>query len=81
MIPGVQTRELRRIGKTAGLSDAQLDACLTDGEKARAMVATWAKNGEEHDISGTPSFIIDGEKYSNMSYAEFSEILDEKLGE
>ncbi len=79
--PATVAANLRRIGKTAGLSDAQLDACLADGAKAQALVATWEKNQAEDDISSTPSFIIDGTKYSNMSYEEFSALLDEKLVE
>jgi protein-disulfide isomerase len=29
------------------------------------------------DIESTPSFVINGTKYSNMSYADISVILDE----
>jgi protein-disulfide isomerase len=71
---------LRRIGKTAGLTDAQLDACLSDGEKAQTLVAWYQQNAEADGIEATPSFIIDGRKYSNMPYADFTEILDDKLG-
>ncbi|MDO7630516.1 MAG: DsbA family protein, partial [Loktanella sp.] len=31
-------------------------------------------------INSTPSFLIDGEKFSNMAYPEFQKILDEKIG-
>jgi protein-disulfide isomerase len=43
-------------------------------------VATYQKNADADGIESTPSFLIDGQKYSNMSYEEFSTILDEKLG-
>lgn len=72
---------LRRIGKTAGLNDEQLDACLSDAAKAEAMVATWEQNAARDDVRATPSFIINGEKYSNMSYGDFEQVLNEKLGE
>lgn len=72
---------LRNIGKVAGLSDEDLDACMSDAETAQALVGWYRANAEEHNIEGTPSFIINGEKYSNMSYADFAEVLDEKLAE
>jgi protein-disulfide isomerase len=71
---------LRTIGKTAGLTDEALDACLTDGETAQAMVATFEENSARDGIDSTPSFLIDGQKYGNMSYEDFARILDEKLG-
>jgi protein-disulfide isomerase len=71
---------LRRIGKTAGLTEERLDACLSDADKAETLVAWYRQNAEADGIDATPSFVIDGRKYSNMSYAEFSEILDGKLG-
>jgi protein-disulfide isomerase len=71
---------LRRIGKTAGLTDAQLDACLSDGDKAQTLVAWYQQNAEADGIDATPSFVIDGETYANMPYADFAELLDSKLG-
>lgn len=72
---------LRKIGKTAGLSDGQLDACLNDGENAKAMVAAYQKNSKVDDVTSTPTFVINGEKFSNMNYADFAAALDEKLGD
>jgi len=77
--PAAVAENLKKLGRTAGLSDEEVDACLQDGDKARAMVAVYQENAEADDINATPSFVIDGEKYSNMSYEEFSAILDEKL--
>lgn len=70
---------LRRIGRTAGLSDDQLDACLTDADKAQALVAWYQDNAAQDGIEGTPSFIIDGERHSNMSYDELRRILDDRI--
>jgi len=72
--------ELRKIGRIAGLETEQLETCLTNSDKARGLIEWYQANAEEHGISSTPSFVIDGETYSNMSYGEFQEILDEKLG-
>jgi protein-disulfide isomerase len=73
--------DLRRIGKVAGLTDEDLDACLTDGETAQNLYGWYLANAEADDVQGTPSFVINGEKYSNMSYDEFAAVLDEKLAE
>jgi protein-disulfide isomerase len=73
--------ELRRIGRLAGMENEQLEACLTDSAHLRALVEWYQQNAETHGIRATPSFVIDGETYSNMSYAEFAEIIDERLGE
>lgn len=73
--------ELRKIGRLAGLDAGELDACLTDGDKLRTLVAWYQQNAQEHGIQSTPSFIIDGKLESNMNYADFSALLDSKLGE
>jgi protein-disulfide isomerase len=73
--------ELRKIGRMAGLDGDRLESCLTDSTKLRTLVEWYRENAEEHGIRATPSFVIDGETYSNMGYAEFAEILDERLGE
>ncbi|MBP0482329.1 DsbA family protein [Sagittula salina] len=73
--------ELRKIGRLAGISNEELDSCLNDEPKLRALLTWFQKNATEDNIESTPSFIIDGEKYSNMSYADFSKVLDDKLAE
>lgn len=70
---------LRKVGKSAGLSDAELDTCLQDAALAEAMVANYQKNMEEYEITGTPSMVIDGTLYSNMAYPKIKEILDAQL--
>lgn len=77
--PGEIADNLRQIGRVAGLSNEQLDACLTDADMAQAMIANYEANMEVHDIPGTPHFVIDGDLHSNMSYADFAAILDERI--
>lgn len=72
--------ELRKIGRLAGLDREMLQSCLADGDKLRALVGWYKENATRDKIKSTPSFIIDGESYANMSYEEFSKLLDEKLG-
>ncbi len=77
--PAVIADNLRKIGRTAGLTDDALNACLSDGDMAQAMVAAYQENAEADGIDSTPSFVINGRKYGNMNYADFSAILDEEL--
>ena len=78
--PATIVQDLRKLGKTAGLDDATLDACLSDGPKAESLFTWYQENADRDGITGTPSFMIDGQKYSNMAYDEFAAILDEKIG-
>lgn len=77
--PSIIVQELRKIGKLAGLDDATLDACMQDADMAQSLVTWFEENASRDNISSTPSFIIDGEKTSNMSYADFAAFLDDKL--
>lgn len=72
---------LRRIGRRAGLTDAQLDTCLADRDLAMAMMQVYQTGMEEHAIAGTPSFVINGQTYSNMGFDEFQRVLDPLLSE
>lgn len=72
---------LRRIGKVAGIGEDQLEACLTDSDKATALVAWYQQNAEADEVNSTPTLIINGTKYSNMSYGDLKNIIDEKLAE
>jgi protein-disulfide isomerase len=79
--PAEVADNLRTIGRQAGLTNDEVDACLQNEDKAKAMIAVYQENFERDGITGTPSFLINGEKYSNMNYTDFSKILDEKLGQ
>ncbi len=77
--PSVVVGNLRRIGLTAGMDEAQLDACLSDGAMAQAMVAKFEENMDRDDVQGTPTLFINGTKHSNMSYANLKALLDAEL--
>lgn len=77
--PAQIAQNLRQIGKTAGLSDAELDACLSDADKARAMLDTYEAHMKEYDVQGTPSFVINGELHSNMAYEEMKKLIEAEL--
>lgn len=77
--PAAVVENLRKIGLTAGMTNESLDACFKDEDQVQALVAWYQENFTRDDMNSTPSFLINGQKYSNMSYADFSAALDEKL--
>lgn len=77
--PADVVTKLAAIGKVAGLTDAQLDSCLSDGAKAQALNDWYQANADADGITSTPSFVINGQKYPNMNYQDFAAILDTEL--
>jgi protein-disulfide isomerase len=78
--PATAVENLKKIGRTAGMDDATLQACLQDATMAQALVAKYEENSAKDEVTATPTLFIDGERHSNMSYDELKAILDEKLG-
>jgi len=72
---------LRKLGKVAGLSDEQMDACIADEDTTKAMIAAYQTHFTEDGIEGTPSFMINGQLYSNMGYNQFAMVIEEKLAQ
>lgn len=72
---------LRRMGKVAGIESDQVEACMNDSEKAKALVAWYQEHAAADDVTSTPTLIINGKKYSNMNYADLKSVIDEKLAE
>ena len=78
--PGAIADNLATIGKTAGLTGDQVDACLQDGEMAQAMVAVFQENAERDGVQSTPSFLIDGDLVTgDQNYDAFSALVDARL--
>lgn len=77
--PAEVAENLRRIGRTAGLSNDELDVCMTDAAMAEAMIATYEANTAVHDIPGTPAFVLNDELHGNMSYDELRGLIDAEL--
>jgi protein-disulfide isomerase len=71
---------LKAIGRQTGLNDAQMDACMQDQARAEGLVE-WAQvNAEADKVEGTPTFTINGTKYTNMPWEDFQAALNEALG-
>lgn len=78
--PQVILDGLHAIGRQAGMSDGDIDACLQDAEFAKALVAEYQRNVAADGIDSTPTFLIDGAKTTNMPYEGFVTALDTALG-
>jgi protein-disulfide isomerase len=78
--PQAMLGKLYGIGRQAGLTDAEMNACMQDRTMAEALVAEYQKNAEADAIDATPTFLINGEKVSNMPWEEFAAKLDAALG-
>jgi len=77
--PATISQELMKIGRTAGLTQETLDTCMSDADQAQSLMAWYRENADRDNVTGTPSFLINGEKYSNMNYADFAAVLDEMI--
>lgn len=77
--PNTVVENLKKIGRTAGMDDAALDVCMKDAATAEALVAHFETNFKADGIEGTPSFMINGVKHSNMTYDDMKAIIDAEL--
>lgn len=71
--------KLKRIGKTSGLTNEDLEVCLQDTANARALVDAYRINSVEDNIQSTPSFVINGKLHSNMDYDDLVSIINKEL--
>ena len=78
--PAAIADELRKIGRLAGLEGDAIEACLTDADSLRTLVAWYQANAAADGIRSTPSFVIDGTTYNNMAYPEMARLIDEAAG-
>jgi protein-disulfide isomerase len=69
-------KNLYGIGRQAGLTDAEMDACRQDTAFAEALVADYQKHQAADAIDATPTFIINGEKFENAPYDAFKAKFD-----
>jgi len=77
--PTVAVASLRTIGLTAGLTNEQLDACLSDPAQVDALIAHFEEGMRADQVEGTPTLFINGEKHPNMTWHDLKAIIDETL--
>jgi len=70
---------LYAIGRDSGLTDTEMQACMQDLDKARALVDESTANADADGINATPTFVINGTVFSNMAYEGFQAAFDKLL--
>ncbi len=70
---------LLKISAKAGIDMQKAISCLEDKEMALSLVEKFQYYAKQDDIASTPTFIINGKKYSNRSYEELKKIIDKEL--
>jgi protein-disulfide isomerase len=64
--PGVARATLSRIARSVGLSDAQMNKCLTDPKALQALNDRVEKYTRQDFVSATPTFIINGSPFEGF---------------
>lgn len=77
--PATIAQNLAQLGKVAGYDDATIQTCMSDAKMAQSIYQVSQDNAARDGVNSTPTFFINGQKYSNMSYEDFAKLLDEKL--
>ena len=70
---------LLKISAKSGIERGRAISCLEDQEKALALVNQYKIYVSEDAIESTPTFVINGKKYTNRSYEEIKEIIEKEL--
>lgn len=78
--PAVIADNLRKIGRTAGMTDEQVNACLQNEAMIEAMVAAYQKHVDRDGVTATPTLLVNGKKYNNMPYSELKPIIEKAIG-
>ena len=64
---------LKQIGRTAGISNADVDHCVDDQAALDRIVAGIKEAQTKFGVDSTPSFVINGKKYTNMPFDDYQE--------
>ena len=67
---------LKQIARLGGMSGDQIQACLDDKSLSDMILNTRLEGNKKHGVDATPSFLVNGTKYSGeMSLERWDEIL------
>lgn len=69
---------IKRIAKESGLGMAEFDKCFAS-QQAKDKVDLDLQEGQAVQISSTPTFFINGERFVGQGYEEFKTIIDQAL--
>jgi protein-disulfide isomerase len=71
---------LKRIGKLGGLTEDQMDACFADEKLSNQILQSRLDAQNQHNVSSTPTFIIDGKTYAGArDIDEFASLINPLL--
>jgi len=68
------------LAKSAGMSEADFDACMSDQDQIDRLNAV-ADAGSNAGVTGTPTFFVNGSKEQIYTIEEFDKVLGPLLGE
>lgn len=70
----------KRIGRQAGLSGEQVEACINDSATFKKLVSDQQYASEVLKVNGTPTFFVNGEMLrGENSFEEFAKLIDPQL--
>ncbi|WP_067736580.1 DsbA family protein [Novosphingobium naphthalenivorans] len=72
-----ETAGMTEFFSSRGISRDQAQACLTDAAKAKALADETEKASTEYNITGTPTFFINGSSIGSMGWKELEPKLQE----
>jgi len=73
---------IMRLGQSMGMSDGDIDKCITDQKALDALNARYTKEMKEFDVQYTPTFVVNGKKIETPApptLEELSAIIDPLL--
>ena len=70
---------LLKISAKSGIEKEKAISCLEDQEMALELVNQYQVYVDQDSIESTPTFIINGKKYTNRPYEELKEIIEKEL--
>jgi len=71
---------LLKISAKSGIEKGKAISCLEDQEKALDLVNEFQIYVDKDGVESTPTFIVNGKKYSNRPYDELKKIINKELG-
>ena len=73
-------QNIRERGLRGGLTEAQVEACMSDETLHTQLIEDFQRNVGEHQVQATPTFIVNGEVVrGNRSAAQLGAIIDGHL--
>ena len=74
------TEKLAQLGELGGVSRDRFEACLADKDLENSIFRSIASAQAEHDVSGTPTLVVNGDKYEGkMSFEALARHIDRLL--